>query len=361
MATADSSHPARLGVRGLSKSYGGHRAVSDLTFEVAPGEVVGFLGPNGAGKSTTMRALGGLLRADRGEAWVGDISLAADPKGAQRVLGYMPENNPLPEELRVGEYLRFRARLKGLGGKRLRERVGTVLELCDLAKNKAHRRIIGQLSKGFRQRVGLAEALLAQPRAILLDEPTIGLDPHQVILIRDLLQRLRGQTTVLLSSHILSEVEQACDRVIIIRHGRMVGQGTLMELRQEFAARPHFALKIKGDPTIWQTALASLDTDWDWKEQGDAGDGFTLWKGETTDETLRGERLLPILTQLDGVTVRSLARREPTLEEIFLRATHRSWEAQLPLKEKKPSAPASKPPVEAVSEGEDVTDKEATS
>ena len=162
----------------LTKVYGRVKALDGVTFSVAKGEIVGFLGPNGAGKSTTMRILCGLTAADSGEARVCGVDLAEEEGEVRRHMGYMPENNPLPEDLRVSEYLQFRGRLKGLSGGLLRERLDTTLNLCDLRRTAAER-LIGNLSKGFRQRVGIAEALLAEPKVLVLDEPTIGLDPRQ--------------------------------------------------------------------------------------------------------------------------------------------------------------------------------------
>ncbi|MDP4963115.1 MAG: ABC transporter ATP-binding protein, partial [Opitutales bacterium] len=199
----------------LTKRYGSLTAVEDLSFSVAPGEIVGFLGPNGAGKSTTMRILSGTMSGTSGRAAIWGVSVALDPAGAKRHLAYMPENNPLPEDLRVEEYLTLRARLKDVAPDRVAERVRRVMEDCDLTR-RASGRLIGQLSKGFRQRVGIADALLAEPRVVILDEPTIGLDPHQILGIRDLIRSLRGKMAVLISSHILHEVEQVCDKVVII-------------------------------------------------------------------------------------------------------------------------------------------------
>ena len=189
----------------LTKRYGSLTAIEDLTFSVAPGEVVGFLGPNGAGKSTTMRILSGTMAGTSGCASIWGVSVALNPAEAKRHMAYMPENNPLPEDLRVEEYLRLRARLKDVEAGNVDARVNQVMEDCDLVR-RASGRLIGQLSKGFRQRVGIADALLAQPKVVILDEPTIGLDPHQILGIRDLIRSLRGQMAVLISSHILHEV-----------------------------------------------------------------------------------------------------------------------------------------------------------
>ncbi|MGA0133309.1 MAG: ABC transporter ATP-binding protein, partial [Opitutales bacterium] len=232
---------AAVAAEGLTKRYGSLIAIEDVTFSVAPGEIVGFLGPNGAGKSTTMRILSGTMAATSGRASIWGASVALDPASAKRSMAYMPENNPLPEDLRVEEYLVLRARLKDVAPDRVKERVARVMEDCDLARRAAGR-LIGQLSKGFRQRVGIADALLSEPRAVLLDEPTIGLDPHQILGIRDLIRSLRGRMAVLISSHILHEVEQVCDKVVIINRGRVVAQGRPEDLRRELRGTASFTV-----------------------------------------------------------------------------------------------------------------------
>src|SRR5882757_11230164 len=174
----------------LVKTYGPLTAVNDLSFTVARGEIIGFLGPNGAGKSTTMRILTGYLPANSGTVRICGHSVATEPDAVKRLVGYMPENNPLPDDMRVSEYLYFRGRLKEVARRMLGPRIDEVLEICDL--KRVRHKIIGKLSKGFRQRVGIAEAILAEPPLIIMDEPTIGLDPHQILIVRDLIASLRG-------------------------------------------------------------------------------------------------------------------------------------------------------------------------
>lgn len=217
----------------LVKQYPGRTALDRLNFVVGRGEVVGFLGPNGAGKSTTMRILSGFLPATRGTARVAGYDVFHEAEEVRRRIGYMPENNPLHLDMRVREYLKFRARLKGLGWRRRRERVGAVLTQCGLTD--VQNRIIGQLSKGFRQRVGLADALVHEPDLIILDEPTIGLDPHQIRAVRALIKELGRKHTVFLSTHILSEVEMTCSRVIIIHQGRILAADTTDNLERQLA------------------------------------------------------------------------------------------------------------------------------
>ena len=205
-------------VKGLSRLYGSRLAVNDVSFRVEPGEIVGFLGPNGAGKSTTLRMLTGYLAPSSGEIRIDGIDAVRSSIQARQRMGYMPEGVPLYSEMRVQEYLRHRGRMKSVP--KLTAAVDHCLERAGVAD--ARSRIIGQLSKGYRQRVGLAEALIADPPILILDEPTSGLDPNQVRQFRELVRSFGGKKTVLLSTHILSEVEAVCDRVIIIREGQKV-------------------------------------------------------------------------------------------------------------------------------------------
>jgi ABC-2 type transport system ATP-binding protein len=320
-------------VKDLTRQFGALTAIHKVNFTVNPGEVVGFLGPNGAGKSTTMRILSGIMSATSGSAWVGGICVAQNPHEVKRKIGYMPENNPLPDDMRVVEYLRFRARLKEVPSRKIRATVQEAMEICDLART-ARRKIIGTLSKGFRQRVGIADALLGDPEVIIMDEPTIGLDPHQIQGIRKLIDNLRGKHTVILSSHILPEIERSCDRVIIINRGHIVTAGTSAELREEFLPGNRFSLIVQGSDTAVATCLAQrgynatiLDS--------------TACENNRSRLTLRveqdgdiGPELIQLLSHHKDITLYSLAPREPNLEEIFLAATKRSWEETIETKPK---------------------------
>jgi ABC-2 type transport system ATP-binding protein len=217
-------------VEHLTKYYGEYPAVRDVSFQVDKGQVVGFLGPNGAGKSTTMRILAGFLTATSGRATIDGRDVFWDPIGARRRIGYMPENCPVYPDMRVDEYLWFRGGLKGLGRRDRYNRRDYVVERCWLSD--VRRQLIGTLSKGYRQRVGLADALLADPPVLILDEPTAGLDPAQIRETRKLMRELGKQHTMLLSTHILSEVEAACDSVIVVYQGKVVEDGSLTAVRQ---------------------------------------------------------------------------------------------------------------------------------
>src|SRR3982750_4279791 len=206
-------------VENLTKRYAGHTAIQNLNFEVSRGEIMGFLGPNGAGKTTTMRILAGFMPPTSGRASIAGFDVFEKSLKARAHLGYMPENVPLYSDMRVTEYLNYRAALKGVHHRRIAERVGDVKELCGL--KDVEKKLIATLSKGYRQRVGLADALLAEPDLLILDEPTIGLDPNQIRQVRELIRNLGKQHTILLSTHILPEVEMTCTRVIIIHKGRI--------------------------------------------------------------------------------------------------------------------------------------------
>jgi ABC-2 type transport system ATP-binding protein len=315
-----------IAVTHLVKTYAGVAAVSGISFTVARGEILGFLGPNGAGKSTTMRILTGYLPATSGNVNICGVSVASQPDEVKRRIGYMPENNPLPEDMRVSEYLYFRGRLKEIQRRKLGPRIDEVLELCDL--KRVRHKIIGKLSKGFRQRVGIAEAILAEPPVIIMDEPTIGLDPHQILIVRDLIASLRGRMTVIISSHILPEIEMTCDRVLIINQGRVVAQGTPADLRREILGRSTYQLELAGDLAALPALLATVEPTLQLTAQGEPDvAGFrTLTLTTERDEEL-GEPLLRALAA-QSYRLRSLSRAHPTLEDVFLAATRRSWDVK---------------------------------
>ena len=323
-----SEAPAAIEVDHLVKTYGGVTAVSDISFTVARGEIVGFLGPNGAGKSTTMRILTGYLPATSGSVRICGVPVATQPDDIKRRIGYMPENNPLPEDMRVSEYMYFRGRLKEVPRRKLGPRIDEVLEICDL--KRVRHKIIGQLSKGYRQRVGIAEAILAEPPVIIMDEPTIGLDPHQILIVRDLIASLRGRMTVIISSHILPEIEMTCDRVLIINQGRVVAQGTPAHLRREIFGQSTYKLELSGSVDLLATELAQIDATLRVTEQTDPdAEGFRRITVTTSREDELGETLLRALLAKD-LRVRALSRAHPTLEDVFLAATRRSWDAVSP-------------------------------
>jgi ABC-2 type transport system ATP-binding protein len=317
-------------VTNLVKTYGALTAVNNLSFTVKRGEIVGLLGPNGAGKSTTMRILTGYLPANSGSVRICGVPVASHPEETKRNVGYMPENNPLPEDMRVAEYLWFRGRLKEMPRARLRARIDEVLELCDLKRNR--HRILGRLSKGNRQRVGIAEAILAEPAVIIMDEPTIGLDPHQIIIVRNLIASLRGRMSVIISSHILPEIEETCDRVLIINGGRIVAQGSPADLRHEIFGHTTYRVELAGDTANLAADVAAIDASLKVSTLADRGaDGFLAATLMTESGEDLGEKLLLGLPAR-GYRVRSLGHIQPSLEDVFLAATRRSWDVRLPEK-----------------------------
>ena len=322
-------------VLNLRKKYGAIQALKGISFSIGKGEIVGFLGPNGAGKSTTLRILSGLIPADSGEAKVCGVDLAEEEGEVRRHIGYLAENNPLPEDLRVIEYLKFRARLKGLEGSRKRERIKIVLDICDLERKVSERKI-GNLSKGFRQRVGIADSLLAEPRLVILDEPTIGLDPRQSAVTRKMMERLRGEVSFLLSSHILSEVEACCDRMIILSHGQIVAEGTLRQLQEEFINKTVFEIVADGNRMELQRAIRTIDENCELIQDDPVEvTGKRRFTFSTDEGGEVAEKILRRLLGIEQFKITEFQITRPDLETIFLRATKKNWEDQDHLGRKK--------------------------
>ena len=304
-------------VRELTKRYAKYTAVNDVSFEVGRGEIVGLLGPNGAGKSTILRILSGFMPATSGTVRIAGFDVFHDADEVRRRIGYMPENNPLHMEMRVREYLKFRARLKGLSRARTRERVATVLEQCDL--KDVQKRIIGQLSKGYKQRVGLADALVHEPDLIILDEPTIGLDPNQLRAVRQLIKDLGGKHTVLLSTHILPEVEMTCSRVLILHTGQILAADTTDNLHKTI---------FKAGPVIAEIAAPMPDLIQVWAEIDTilhvdvaAADGEYSRCSLTPRDGIDLRPVVYDVVRQRGWPLRELTRGRHTLEDIIFRVT----------------------------------------
>ncbi|MCM8536523.1 MAG: ATP-binding cassette domain-containing protein [Lentisphaeraceae bacterium] len=215
----------------LCKYYGSFKAVENMSFSIPKGQVVAFLGPNGAGKSTTMKLLTGFISASNGEAHIAGYDMAADRLKAAEVLGYLPENGPLYPDMTPRESLTFTGEIRGLKGERLASAIDRVVKICDL--KEVYDKAIGKLSKGYRQRVGMAQALIHDPEVLIMDEPTSGLDPNQIRTVRDTIKELGKNKTILLSTHILQEVEAMCDRVLFISEGRLIFDGTVEEFKKK--------------------------------------------------------------------------------------------------------------------------------
>jgi ABC-2 type transport system ATP-binding protein len=303
----------------LTKRFPRHEAVRGISFSVAKGEIIGFLGPNGAGKTTTLRMLTGYLPPTSGTASVAGHDVYRESIEARRKIGYMPENVPLYDDMRVREYLRFRANLKGLNNREAKRRVEEVVDTCGLDSVK--RKMIRVLSKGYRQRVGLADALVHDPDLLILDEPTNGLDPNQIRQIRELIRQLAEKHTVLLSTHILSEVEATCSRVIIIDGGKIKAQDTPRNLVEGMRAAGRVHLEVQGDFQAISGAISRLENVKRVTGE-DQGQGWTRFEILVDSGADVRERLHELVAQY-AWPLRSLSRKEATLEDVFVELTRK--------------------------------------
>ncbi len=302
-------------VEHLSKVFVDVPVVDDLSFFVPEGQVLGFLGPNGAGKTTTMRMLTAFLPPTEGRVVVAGIDLDADPVELRRKVGYLPENVPLYPEMRVEEYLRFRADIEDVPRTEIRANTEYVVDRCMLGD--VRRQVIGTLSKGYRQRVGLAGALIHRPPVLILDEPTVGLDPNQIIKIRELITELGRDHTVILSTHILPEVEQVCERVLIIDRGKIVADGSPEDLRSRFVGNPAFRVELRGADEGAAEALSGLPGVVAVTPTGPGR--FTV---EHSGETDPREAVFRLAVERGWVLVEMTSERA-SLEDIFVRLTTR--------------------------------------
>lgn len=306
-----------IAVANLTKRFAGRTAVEDISFTVARGEIVGLLGPNGAGKSTTMRILACFLPATSGTVRVGGLDVFRESEEVRRRIGYMPENNPLHPEMRVSEYLKFRARLKGLSLRASRARVDVVMEQFGLTD--VQRRIIGQLSKGYRQRVGLADALVHEPELIILDEPTIGLDPQQIRTVRELIKGLATKHTVLISTHILPEVEMMCHRVLILLKGCIRAADTPDNLQKIMAGQSQVIAELSAPLEALQACWAQLPEVENFDISPAAGEYYRCALTPRDGVDLRP--LVFSLARERGWALRELTRSRHSLEDIYVQAT----------------------------------------
>ena len=306
-------------VNNLSKRYGRHLAVRDVSFSVTKGEIIGFLGPNGAGKTTTLRMLTGYLPPSSGSATVAGFDIFRQSIEARKRIGYMPENVPLYDDMRVREYLSFRARIKGLSNSDARRRVSHVIDTCGL--ETVRRKMIKTLSKGFRQRVGLADALVHQPDLLILDEPTNGLDPIQIRQIRELIKHLALNHTVLISTHILSEVEMIASRVIIIDGGKIKAADTPQNLISEMRAAGRVQIEMQAPVETVTRLLADLPhvKKVSSEELAEGWSRFMVWVDSGTDTR---ESLYAVAAQ-NQWPLRSLFQHEATLEDVFVELTRK--------------------------------------
>ncbi len=317
-------------VENLGKTYVDEPVVRDLSFFVPEGQVLGFLGPNGAGKTTVMRMLTAFLPPTTGRVVVAGVDLDQDPVALRRNVGYLPENVPLYPEMRVSEYLRFRADVEGVPRAEVRDRMDDVVDQCLIGD--VSRQVIGTLSKGYRQRVGLAGALIHRPPVLILDEPTVGLDPNQIIKVRELITELGRDHTVLLSTHILPEVEQVCERVFIIDRGRIVADGAPDALRSKLLGNPILAVELDDADGAAREALQRLPGVVAVVEKTEG-----RWLLEHSPDTDPREAVFRLAVE-KGWVLLGLSAEKATLEEVFVRLTTREETVAEELAEEVPHA-----------------------
>ena len=301
-----------IAVKEISKRYGAQLAVNHISFEIRTGEIVGFIGPNGAGKSTTMKMITGTLSPDAGSIQINGLSTLEHQREIRGMIGYLPENNPLYHDMYIREYLQYVAGLYKVWGKQARDRISAVIEMTALSHEI--RKKIGNLSKGYRQRVGIAQALIHDPEILILDEPTSGLDPNQLVEIRNLISTIGKEKTVLLSTHILQEVEAICDRVIIINNGSIVADENAQRLKEKgrgLTQTIHIEVDEQADPEIWQK-LGFID-----HVKSIDNRQFLLETHEKRD--IRGDIFNFAVSQ--GFTILSLSLEKKSLEEVFRELT----------------------------------------
>ena len=317
----------------LTKRYGPVTAVKDLSFEIGEGHVYGFLGPNGAGKSTTMNIMTGCLSPTKGHVTIDGHDIVEEPAEAKKCIGYLPELPPLYMNDTPVEYLKFVGRAKGLKGKELKDQIAKVVDETKI--NSVKNRRIAELSKGYRQRVGIAQALIGNPRVVILDEPTVGLDPHQIVEIRDLIRELGASHTVILSSHILSEVQAVCDQILIISHGKLVAFGTPEELEEKLAGEKDLMLLTKASE---EKVLGLLGNVSGIKSaETSVSDGLTTARihTDTRDMHSVSESIFRAFRE-SGEILLELYVQKASLEDVFLRLTEEEAvaETQKPGKKK---------------------------
>lgn len=305
-------------VKHLTKKYGSGVAVSDLSFKVESGKIYGFLGPNGAGKSTTMNIIAGCLAPTEGQVLIGGYDICEEPDEAKRLIGYLPEQPPLYPDMTPEEYLTFVGRAKGLRGADLHEEIEYVMDATCIGGMRS--RLIKNLSKGYKQRVGIAQAMLGSPEIIILDEPTVGLDPRQIIYIRSLIKKLGERHTVILSSHILSEISAVCDYVMIISHGKLVASSPIDDLGSALGEEKATEITVRASVTELSALLENIGAVDGYEIDPTDEEGVLNARLTTEDEGALREQLFSALAGA-GMTVYRIQPVTRTLEEMFLRLT----------------------------------------
>jgi len=302
-------------VEGLVKRYGDLVALDGVSFKVEKGQIVGFLGANGAGKTTTMDILCGCIGADQGSATIAGFDITKDPQKAKACLGYLPDEPPLHMDMKVNEFIRYVAKLRKVSKGDIKKRVNDAIEKLSLGD--VQHRLVGNLSKGYKQRVGLAQAIVHSPDILILDEPTEGLDPNQIIHIRDLIKSLAGEHTILLSSHILSEVQNTCDHIVIINKGKVIQQGTYNEIVQSAESGAHYRLQVKSNQDRLLSEVSGMNGVHSAQlVEGDLGGvDFFLDCSQTTPEVV-------MKTVIDGdYGLEEFALNRRSLEDVFIQLT----------------------------------------
>lgn len=305
-------------VTNLTKKYGDHIAVDHLSFRVEKGQIYGFLGPNGAGKSTTMNIITGYLAATEGTVTIDGKDVQKDPEEAKRAIGYLPELPPLYVDMTVREYLDFVAELKKVPKKERKQQIDEVMEMTQITDMQ--QRLIRNLSKGYRQRVGLAQAILGYPEVIILDEPTVGLDPKQIIEIRDLIRKLGENHTVILSSHILSEVSAVCDHIMIIAHGKLVASDSPENLQKLMSGSMELNLEVKGSAAAVKSALQEISQIDRIEENTEASKNIAKLKVISKENADIREQVFYALAEAK-LPILEMTHAEKSLEDIFLELT----------------------------------------
>lgn len=308
-----------ISVQNLTKEYGAQRAVDNISFEVKTGDIVGFLGPNGAGKSTTMKIITCYLRPTSGTVNLNGYSIEDNPNEVKKRIGYLPENNPLYLEMSIVDYLTYSAELNQVPKNRIQQRIREMIDIVGL--NLERHKLIGELSKGYRQRVGLAQALIHDPDVLILDEPTTGLDPNQIIEIRSLIKEIGKEKTIMLSSHILQEVEATCDRIIIINQGKIAADSTTAELKRRASGAERIKVQIAGngesigDAILGLPAVAALERDHDDKEE--------FWLVDAKPNQPAREQIFKLCVEKNWILLQ-MTPVHTSLEDIFRQLTNKN-------------------------------------
>ena len=302
-------------VSNLTKKYGPQKAVDDISFEVKTGEILGFLGPNGAGKSTTMKIITCFISPTEGGVSLDGYNIHNNPRAVRSRIGYLPENTPLYTDMTIVDYLKLSARLQEMPQDRIMPRIREMIDICGLGPEK--HKFIGELSKGYRQRVGLAQALIHDPEVLILDEPTTGLDPNQIAEIRSLIKEIGKEKTVMLSSHILKEVEATCDRILIINKGKLVADGSTQELRQRAKGANQLLVQIRGangevgEGLLKLSSVAAVNR---------AEGGENMWLIDTKPDLDSREEVFRLCVENDWILTQ-MTPKESSLEDIFRELT----------------------------------------